>query len=180
MIPHFFTLLTRPDKAWTDIRRDEEKNSSNYLVHLLLWALLPAICMFIGTRYVGWSLVENERIWLDTRSAFQLSLLIYLTIILGTFIMGFFLRWMSRTFDARPTFNQCVGFTAYVITPFFLAGLGALYPTRWIAILVIVAAGVYRPTCSLSACRNSCVSTTATLFSTAPVPGLSGCWCWST
>ena len=32
MIPHFFTLLTRPDKAWTDIRRDEEKNSSNYLV----------------------------------------------------------------------------------------------------------------------------------------------------
>ena len=120
--------------------------------------------MFIGTRYVGWSLVENERIWLDTRSAFQLSLLIYLTIILGTFIMGFFLRWMSRTFDARPTFNQCVGFTAYVITPFFLAGLGALYPTRWIAILVIVAAGSTRPTCSLSACRNSCVSTTATPF----------------
>src|SRR3989344_2443593 len=123
MIPHFFTLLTRPDKAWTDIRRDEEKNSSNYLVHLLLWALLPAICMFIGTRYVGWSLVENERIWLDTRSAFQLSLLIYLTIILGTFIMGFFLRWMSRTFDARPTFNQCVGFTAPAITPSYWPGL---------------------------------------------------------
>lgn len=143
MIPHFFTLLTRPDKAWADIRRDEEKNSSNYLVHLLLWSLLPAVCMFIGTRCVGWSLVENERIWIDTRSAAQLSVLIYLTIILGTFIMGFFLRWMSRTFDARPTFNQCVGFTAYVITPFFLAGLGALYPTRWIAITVLVAAGAY-------------------------------------
>ncbi|MCF7202143.1 Yip1 family protein [Pseudomonas oligotrophica] len=143
MIPHFFTLMTRPDQAWTEIRRDEEKNSSNYLLHLLLWALLPAVCMFIGTRLVGWSLVENERIWLDTRSALQLSGLIYLTIILGTFIMGFFLRWMSRTFDARPTFNQCVGFIAYVITPFFIAGLGALYPTRWIAILVLVAAGLY-------------------------------------
>ena len=128
MIPHFMTLLTRPDQAWADIRRDEEKNSSNYLVHLLLWALLPAICMFI---------------WLDTRSAFQLSALIYITIVVGTFIMGFFLRWMSRSFDARPTFNQCVGFIAYVITPFFLAGLGALYPTRWIAILVLVAAGAY-------------------------------------
>jgi len=80
MIPHFVTLLTRPDRAWADIRRDEEKNSSNYLVHLLLWALLPAVCMFIGTRYVGWSLVEAERIWLDTRSAFQLSALIYITI----------------------------------------------------------------------------------------------------
>ncbi|WP_313054171.1 Yip1 family protein [Pseudomonas lopnurensis] len=143
MIPYFFTLLTRPDQAWAGIRRDEEKNSSNYLVHLVLWALLPAVCMFIGTRYVGWSLVEDERIRLDTRSAFQLSALIYFTIILGTFIMGFFLRWMSRTFDTRPTFNQCVGFIAYVITPFFIAGLGALYPTRFIAIAVLVAAGAY-------------------------------------
>lgn len=143
MSPHFLTLMTRPDQAWADIRRDEEKHSSNYLIHLLLWALLPAVCMFIGTRYVGWSLVENERIWLDTRSALQLSGLIYLTIILGTFIMGFFLRWMSRSFEARPTFNQCVGFIAYLITPFFIAGLGALYPTRWTAVLVLVAAGLY-------------------------------------
>src|SRR5690606_34753134 len=136
MTPHLFTLLTRPDQAWSDIRRDEEKHSTNYLLHLLLFALLPAVCMFIGTRYVGWSLVEDERIRLDTRSALQLSVLIYATIILGTFVMGFFLRWMSRSFDARPTFNQCVGFIAYVISPFFLAGLGALYPTRWLAIAV--------------------------------------------
>lgn len=143
MIPHFFTLMTRPDQAWTEIRTDEERNSSNYVMHLFLWALLPAVCMFIGTRYVGWSLVEGERVWLDTRSALQLSALIYISIILGTFIMGFFLRWMSRTFEARPTYNQCVGFTAYVITPFFIAGLGALYPSRWLAIAVLVAAGLY-------------------------------------
>ena len=109
MIPHLVTLLTRPDQAWADIRRDEEKNSSNYLVHLLLWALLPAICMFIGTRYVGWSLVEDERIWLDTRSAFQLSALIYITIIVGTFIMGFFLRWVSVC-ALRPGWRpSCLG-----------------------------------------------------------------------
>jgi len=106
MTPHLFTLLTRPDKAWTDIRRDEASNSSNYLLHLLLCALLPAVCMFIGTRLVGWSLVEDERIRLDTRSALQLSVVIYLSIILGTFVMGWFLRWMSRSFEARPTFNQ--------------------------------------------------------------------------
>lgn len=143
MIPYFFTLMTRPDQAWTEIRKDEERNSSNYIVHLFLWTLLPAVCMFIGTRYVGWSLVEGERVWLDTRSALQLSALIYISIILGTFIMGAFLRWMSRTFEARPTYNQCVGFIAYVITPFFISGLGALYPSRWMAISVLVAAGIY-------------------------------------
>ncbi|MHA6493941.1 Yip1 family protein [Pseudomonas borbori] len=143
MIPHFVTLLTRPDQAWTDIRRDEEQHGANYLLHLLLFALLPAVCMFIGTRFVGWSLVEDERIRLDTISALQLSVLIYLTIVIGAFIMGFFLRWMSRTFEARPTYNQCVGFIAYICTPFFIAGLGALYPTRWVAITVLVLAGLH-------------------------------------
>jgi uncharacterized membrane protein YwzB len=143
MHAHFYTLLTRPDHAWKAIRDEEQHNSANYLMHLLLLALIPAVCMFIGTRWVGWSLVDQERIRLDTPSALQLSVLLYLTILLGTAIMGFFMRWMSRTFEARPTFNQCVGFIAYTCTPFFIAGLGALYPTRWMAISVLVLAGVY-------------------------------------
>ncbi|MBA1272578.1 Yip1 family protein [Stutzerimonas azotifigens] len=143
MIPHLFTLMTKPEKAWADIRQDEEKNSSKYIPHLLLFTLLPAICMFIGTRYVGWSLVDAERIRLDTRSALQLSGLIYITIILGTFIMGLLLQWLSRHFESRATFNQCVGFVAYIISPFLIAGLGALYPTRWVAIFVLLAAGAY-------------------------------------
>jgi hypothetical protein len=143
MIAHFFTLLTRPERAWVEIGREEARSSSGHLAYLLLFALLPTVCLFIGTRFVGWSLVEDERIRLETFSALQLSLLLYLTIVAGVFVMGAFLRWMSRTFEARPTYNQCVGFIAYVCTPFFIAGLGALYPTRWIAITVLLLAGLH-------------------------------------
>lgn len=134
------TVLTRPDQAWTAIRQDEDRNSASYLPYLLLWSLLPAVCLFIGTHWVGWSLVDEERIRLEAISALQLSVLLYLATLIGVIIMGYFLRYMSRTFEARPTFNQCIGFIAYTCTPFFLAGIAALYPTRWLAIGVLLLA----------------------------------------
>ncbi|RIA31378.1 uncharacterized protein DUF1282 [Ectopseudomonas oleovorans] len=140
MLMNPLTVLTRPDQAWTAIRQDEERNSASYLPYLLLWSLLPAVCLFIGTHWVGWSLVDEERIRLETISALQLSVLLYLATLIGVIIMGYFLRYMSRTFEARPTFNQCIGFIAYTCTPFFLAGIAALYPTRWLAISALLLA----------------------------------------
>lgn len=122
-------LFTQPNFAWTDIRREEEAHPRHYLAHLLLLALIPAVCLFIGTTYVGWSLAENETVKLSTQSALQLCVLLYVTIIAGVALMGGFIRWMSRTFDARPTINQCIGFAAYTATPFFLAGIAGLYPS---------------------------------------------------
>lgn len=143
MAPHFVTLFTRPDAAWHEIRQEEERNSVHYLGHLLLLALIPAVALFVGTTETGWSLAEGETVRLDTRSALILSLMIYLTTLLGTAILGGFIRWMSRTFETRPTLNQCIGFAAYTATPLFFAGLAALYPTRWLAVAVLGAACAY-------------------------------------
>ncbi|HAW23539.1 MULTISPECIES: Yip1 family protein [Pseudomonadaceae] len=143
MTPEFISLFTRPDRAWETIRQKEDAHSLHYLMHLLLLALVPAVCLFIGVTIVGWSLVDEERVRLDTASALQLCLLLYLAIVIGTVIMGFFVRWMARAFDVRPNLNQCIGFIAYVITPFLLAGLTGLYPNRWFAAIVLLIAGIY-------------------------------------
>ncbi|NBB60887.1 DUF1282 domain-containing protein [Pseudomonas sp. ODNR1LW] len=136
-------LFTQPNYAWTDIRKEEEAHPRHYLAHLILLALIPAVCLYIGTTYVGWSLAENETVHLSPRSALQLCALLYLCTLAGVAIMGGFIRWMSRTFEARPTLNQCIGFAAYTVTPFFLAGIAGLYPSRWLAILVLGAASIY-------------------------------------
>lgn len=143
MTAHFIKLFTQPEHAWRDIRQDEEQHPRQYLVHLLLLALIPAISLYIGTTQVGWSLAEGEEVRLSAGSALQLCVLLYVSILIGTILMGAFIRWMSRTFEARPTFNQCIGFAAYTATPFFLAGLAALYPSRWLAIAVLGLAGLY-------------------------------------
>ncbi|KIR17946.1 Inner membrane protein YohC [Pseudomonas fluorescens] len=122
----FVKLFTHPDFAWTDIREQEQAHPRHYLAHLLLLALIPAVCLFIGTTWTGWSLAENETVRLSRASAFQLCVLLYLTIVVGVALMGLFIRWMSRSFDVRPTVNQCIGFAAYTATPYFLAGIFGL------------------------------------------------------
>ncbi|WP_313134244.1 Yip1 family protein [Stutzerimonas nitrititolerans] len=143
MTPDFISLFTRPDRAWTSIRQKEDANSLHYLMHLLLLALIPSVCLFVGITYVGWSLVDEERVRLAADSAFQLCLLLYITMVLGTVIMGLFVHWMARSFDVRPSLNLCIGFIAYTITPFFVAGIAGLYPNRWFAAIVILLAGLY-------------------------------------
>ena len=143
MTAHFIKLFTHPEHAWRDIRQDEEQTPRQYLVHLLLLALIPPVSLYFGTTLVGWSLAEGEEVRLNASSALQLCVLLYLSILIGTVLMGAFIRWMSRTFEARPTFNQCIGFVAYTATPFFIAGLAALYPSRWLAIAVLMLAAAY-------------------------------------
>ncbi|HJE29707.1 MAG TPA: YIP1 family protein [Pseudomonas nitrititolerans] len=143
MTPDFISLFTRPDRAWTSIRQKEDANSLHYLMHLLLLALIPSVCLFIGITYVGWRLVDEERVRLAADSAFQLCLFLYITMVLGTVIMGLFVHWMARSFDVRPSLNLCIGFIAYTITPFFVAGIAGLYPNRWFAAIVILLAGLY-------------------------------------
>lgn len=143
MTPEFISLFTRPDRAWESIRQKEDAHGLHYLMHLLVLSLIPSVCLFIGVTLVGWSLVDAERVRLDFGSAFQLCLLLYVTIVAGTVIMGFFVRWMARAFEVRPSLNQCIGFIAYVITPFLVAGVSGLYPNRWFAAIVLLIAGVY-------------------------------------
>ncbi|QBF27061.1 YIP1 family protein [Pseudomonas tructae] len=143
MSTHLVQLFTHPDDAWMEIRQEEELHPRHYLPHLLLMALIPALCLFIGTTSIGWSLAGTERVRLSVASAAELGVLLYATSVFGVMIMGGFIRWMSRTFDARPSLNQCIGFAAYTATPYFVAGVAGLYPGRWLALIVLGAASAY-------------------------------------
>lgn len=136
-------LFSRPEKAWHQIIRAEERNHWQYLPHLLLFSLVPVVSLYLGTWLTGWTLAENERVRLDGASALQLSAALYVTILLGTVIMGACIRGIAYTFERKPSLNQCIAFTAYLLTPFFLAGLAGLYPSRPLALIALGAASVY-------------------------------------
>lgn len=136
-------LFTNPADAWIDIRRAEEDHPQQYLPRLLALALIPALCLFVGTTTFGWSLAAQERVQLSMASAAQLAGLLYATTVVGVMLMGVMIRWMSRGFDVQPTLNQCIGFAAYCATPWFFAGVVGLLPIRWLALLALLAASAY-------------------------------------
>lgn len=136
-------LFTHPADAWLDIRRAEEDNPQQYLPRLLALALIPAVCLFVGTTTFGWSLAAEERVRLSIGSAAQLAGLLYTTTVIGVMLMGVMIRWMSRGFNTQPSLNQCIGFAAYCATPWFFAGVVGLMPIRWLAFAALMAASVY-------------------------------------
>lgn len=136
-------LFTHPADAWLDIRRAEEDNPQQYLPRLLALALIPAVCLFVGTTTFGWSLAAEERVRLSIGSAAQLAGLLYTTTVIGVMLMGVMIRWMSRGFNTQPSLNQCIGFAAYCATPWFFAGVVGLMPIRWLAFTALMAASVY-------------------------------------
>ena len=136
MIQNVVGLLTNPDKAWRTIKLEDSTLKPLYLVHILVLAAIPAISAYIGTSQVGWTIGTLEPVKLTQASALQMTVLTWLAMLAGVAIMGAFIHWMSRTYDANPTLSECLIFAAYTATPLFIGGLAALYPNLWLAMFV--------------------------------------------
>lgn len=143
MINHVWGLFAHPGQEWQEITGEERKVGHLHLGEVLVLAAIPAISAFIGTTQMGWSIGGGEPVRLTESSALQLTLLSYLAMLAGVAVMGGFIHWMSRTYDANPTLVQCVVFAAYTATPLFVGGLAALYPHLWLGMIIGTAAICY-------------------------------------
>ncbi|MFG3452640.1 MULTISPECIES: Yip1 family protein [Pseudomonadaceae] len=143
MINHVWGLFAHPGQEWQEITGEERNVGNLHLGEVMVLAAIPAISAFIGTTQVGWSIGGGEAVKLTESSAIQLTFLSYLAMLAGVAVMGGFIHWMSRTYDANPTLVQCVVFAAYTATPLFIGGLAALYPHIWLGMIVGTAAICY-------------------------------------
>ncbi|MCO2266860.1 YIP1 family protein, partial [Pseudomonas aeruginosa] len=100
MIHHVWGLFTHPDQEWQEIRGEEESISHMYLTHILILAAIPAISAYIGTTQVGWVVGGGDPVKLTQASALQMTVLTYLAMLAGVAVMGAFIHWMARTYDA--------------------------------------------------------------------------------
>ncbi|MCQ4347937.1 YIP1 family protein [Pseudomonas stutzeri] len=143
MIHHVWGLFTHPDQEWQEIRGEKETISHMYLSHVLILAAIPVVSAYIGTTQVGWSIGGGDPVRLTQSSALQMTALSYLAMLAGVAVMGAFIHWMSRTYDAKPSLTDSIVFAAYCATPLFIGGLAALYPNLWLGMAVGTAAVCY-------------------------------------
>lgn len=140
---HLLGMFTQPKKEWLEIRNENESIQHAYFTRILFLAAIPALSAYYGTTQVGWVVGHGDPVKLTESSALPLTVLTYLAMLFGIAIMGAFTHWMSRTYHAKTTITQCVVFAAYTCTPLFVAGLAALYPNIWLAMVVGTAAICY-------------------------------------
>lgn len=140
---HVWGLLAHPDREMRDIKQENESVSHHYTHHVLLMALIPVLCAFIGTTQLGWDFGAPRTVQLSMISAFGLAILFYALILAGVAVMGRVVYWMARDYPQRPSLQRCTVFAGYVATPLFLSGLVALYPLVWLCLFVGTIALVY-------------------------------------
>ena len=140
---HVWGLLAHPDREMRDIKQENESVSHHYTHHVLLMALIPVLCAFIGTTQLGWDFGAQRTVQLSMISAFGLAILFYALILAGVAVMGRVVYWMARDYPQRPSLQRCTVFAGYVATPLFLSGLVALYPLVWLCLFVGTMALVY-------------------------------------
>ncbi len=147
ILSHFWGLLTEPDNEWISIRKNPPGLIQLYLGQIIWLAALPAICTYIGTTMVGWSLPGSTNVVrLTPESALWMSILAWMAMICGVAVISWFIHWMSSNFNSDPTLTDCTAFTCYTAYPLFLIGICGLYPSLWLAIIagtVAVSATAY-------------------------------------
>jgi len=135
-LKHVWGLFTDPKNEWEAIREQKYSIVQCYTRHTLILALVPVLSGFIGTTQVGWQIGAGDAIKLTASSAFRISLLYYLAMLVAVFTVGRVIQWMGKTYGANQPLSQCVVLASYTATPLFLIGIMELYPILWLNLVL--------------------------------------------
>lgn len=143
VLQHVWGLFAHPKKEWEAIRDDQCTIGKCYAVHVLILAAIPAVSGFIGTTQIGWHIGSGDPTKLTTSSATLLAIAYYAAMLVGVFLMGWMIKWMSETYGSAQPLSRCIKLAAYTVTPLFLIGVMYLYPILWLIMLIGMAALAY-------------------------------------
>ncbi|GHE85648.1 Yip1 family protein [Thalassotalea profundi] len=142
ILNHIWGLYAHPKEEWQTIEKRHESLMYS-MVHILVIALIPAICSYYATAHLGWAIGAGDVIKLSQTSAITMSIAMYAGLIVGVLALAYLIQWMATTFDAKPDFTQSLELAAYTATPLLMSGLSALYPVLWFVAIVGLAALTY-------------------------------------
>ncbi len=142
ILNHIWGLYAHPKEEWQTIEKRHESLTYS-VVHILVVALIPAICSYYATAQIGWAIGAGDAIKISESSAIAMSVAMYLGLCAGVFALAYLIQWMAQTFDASPDFTQSLELAAYTATPLLMVGITALYPVLWFVAISGLAALSY-------------------------------------
>ena len=142
ILNHIWGLYAHPKEEWHTIEQRHE--SLRYsLLHILIVALIPAVCCYYATVHIGWSVGVGDPIRISQSSAQVMAASMYFGLIIGVFALSFLIQWMAKTFDSKPDFVQALELASYTATPLLMVGITALFPVLWFVAIAGLAAVAY-------------------------------------
>jgi len=135
VLSHIWGIYTHPKKEWQAIA-DRHESLFNSLTHSLFIAFIPAVCSYISSVYIGWSIGAGDTIYLTSDSALAMAVLMFCGLVGGVIALGLMAHWMAHEFGADPSHVQAIEVSAYTATPLYMVGFAALIPELWFIVCV--------------------------------------------
>ena len=142
ILNHMWGLYAHPRDEWQTIEKRHESLMYS-LMHILIVALIPAICGYYAAAHIGWTIGVGDPIKISQGSAQMMAIAMYGALVMGVFALAYLIQWMAKTFDSKPSFVQSLELAAYTATPMLMVGIAALFPVLWFVALAVLAATAY-------------------------------------
>jgi hypothetical protein len=142
ILNHIWGLYAHPKDEWQTIEKRHESLMYS-LVHILVVALIPAICGYYAAAHIGWTIGVGDPIKLSQPSSQIMAVAMYFALVLGVFALAYLIQWMAKTFDSKPSFIQSLELAAYTATPMLMVGIVTLFPVLWFVALAGIVAVSY-------------------------------------
>ena len=132
-------ILVTPKTEWVTIETERMPSIQLLSSYLLLLALIPAACQFIGQGFIGTSVlgikVGGTIAW-GLRSAISS----YVTMVGSAYLAALVINMLATSFGSEKNFDQAFALVVYSFTPMYVAGIFYIFPS--LSILVMLA-GIY-------------------------------------
>jgi len=145
MLFKHFCHVYNPKECLRDADR-EPAQITDILLHVAVLSLIPTICVYIATVYIGWDLGIGTLFTMTQDKAIVAALFAFFSLNIGVYALGYAICWFAKTFNLKPDPLHCTELAVFSSLPLFLLGFVALYPVLYINVLVgfvAIAAAVY-------------------------------------
>lgn len=142
ILNHIWGLYAHPKDEWQTIEKRHESIMYS-MMHILVVALIPAICSYYATAHIGWTIGVGDPIMFSQSSAQLMAIAMYFALVFGVLALAYLIQWMAKTFDSKPSYIQSLELAAYTATPMLMVGIAALFPVLWFVALVGLAGVSY-------------------------------------
>lgn len=142
---HFSHMFYEPKQSLKDADKVPAK-LSDIVFHVAMLSLIPTVCIYIASVYIGWDFGVKDAFIVSHDKAFQIAIATFVTLNIGVYGLGYGICWLAETFNVKPSMMHCMELAAFTSVPLFAAGLSALYPVLYINVtigMIAVAASVY-------------------------------------
>ncbi len=135
IMEHTLGILLHPDSEWKAIRNERHSFLQVFLSHVPLLALGPCIANYYAATQTSF-IFGDGRLTVD--SAAQLSVLLYVGILLSIYVFGEFINWMAHTYGVKDEgakrHYEGTALAVYASVPVLIAGtIGGFSPDLWLS-----------------------------------------------